>query len=389
MQDRKLVTNYLFDQYKDDLEYFYNELKKHPVFIRKPDVLKDFQAHYDSIIQNKDCNTYEKLAECATDLTMFFQDGHTNIELPYTENDEYIYLPCEWENNYSDKLLLVEGVQGISPGAEVISIENLSIAEVIQQLEKIIPHENRYWVKSRMIHHAYSNYHMFSALNLHRLFGKKDSYKIEFCENGEVISRMLFLTKYEGNPTFRDEERPFYYEIVNGNIVVHIDACICDQRYLDFLQEVAITCEEEHIQRMILDLSKNGGGTTNVIEEFIAYTHTDKYIMYSVLDYSCGLEEVLADRHCEIVNEKKETLFPKDIQLQVGYDTFSSARTFAVTLIDNNIVTLMEGCSGGKPNSYGAPRRGVLPNSNMRYRVSTRLFLRPDTTKDRDECIKK
>lgn len=105
---------------------------------------------------------------------------------------------------------------------------------------------------------------------------------------------------------------------------------------------------------MLLDLSRIIGGTTEVIDRFIAYTHAEKYRQYAVFDYSEGYEKILFDRNTEIFNHRNDQLFPADIRLKVSCDTFSSARTFAVTLIDNGIAVLEDGCSGGKPDSYGA-----------------------------------
>ncbi len=129
------------------------------------------------------------------------------------------------------------------------------------------------------------------------------------------------------------------------------------------------------------------GGTTDVIDRFIAYTHAEKYRQYAVFDYSEGYEKILSVRNVELINHRNDKLFPTDIRLKVSYDTFSSARTFAVTLIDNGIAVLEDGCSGGKPDSYGAPIRGVLPDSRIRFRVSTRYFMRPDGMRDGEEAV--
>ena len=80
---------------------------------------------------------------------------------------------------------------------------------------------------------------------------------------------------------------------------------------------------------------------------------------------------------------------------ETGCDTIETItqdvidNTFAVTLIDNNIAKLLEGCSGGKPNSFGAPIKDYLPVSKIKFRVSTRYFMRPDSTRDSEESIGK
>lgn len=373
--------------YKNDLDYLYNALKKHPFFIRAQSKQSDFQLYYETLLQNNPCNNFEELILFSSKLTSFFNDGHTNIEVPYSKNDKCIHLPCEWGNNHNDKLFLAQNIYGVSAKSEIVKIEHLSLTELIDKMMEMIPHENRYLVKSRMIHYPYLNYHVFSSLNLGRIFGKKDSYRIDFLEKGELITRMISIDKYNDYPSFNEETDPFYYEIVDSTIFVYIDSCINNQNYQDFLQEVAMICDKNRVQHMVLDLSKNMGGTTSVIEAFISYTHATSYRPYSTIDYSCGTENIIEDRGSKRIISPKEYLFPEDIQVKVGYDTFSAARTFAVTLIDNGIAKLIEGCSGGKPNSFGAPIKDHLPISKIKFRVSTRYFLRPDGTRDSEECI--
>ena len=67
----------------------------------------------------------------------------------------------------------------------------------------------------------------------------------------------------------------------------------------------------------------------------------------------------------------------------VSHDTFSSARTFAVTLKDNGIATKITGSpTGGKPNSFGMPQRFKTPNYGIPFRVSRCLFMRPNAIGD-------
>lgn len=67
--------------------------------------------------------------------------------------------------------------------------------------------------------------------------------------------------------------------------------------------------------------------------------------------------------------------------------TFSSARTFAVTLKDNEIATIIGEPTGGKPCSYGMPKKAETPNFKIRFRVSGALFLRPNAELDAEETL--
>ncbi|HJD23041.1 MAG TPA: hypothetical protein H9694_02730 [Firmicutes bacterium] len=67
--------------------------------------------------------------------------------------------------------------------------------------------------------------------------------------------------------------------------------------------------------------------------------------------------------------------------------TFSSARTFAVTLRDSGLAKIAGAVMGGVPNSCGLPRRFRTPEGGYPFRVSTSLFLRPDSRRDHEASL--
>ena len=55
-------------------------------------------------------------------MTIYFKDGHTNIEIPYSENDNCPFLPCDWKDSYADRLVVGESCYEILQGAEIVSV---------------------------------------------------------------------------------------------------------------------------------------------------------------------------------------------------------------------------------------------------------------------------
>lgn len=102
-----------------------------------------------------------------------------------------------------------------------------------------------------------------------------------------------------------------------------------------------------------------------------------------MIDYSKGTAEWITKRTETVRNKGYAKRFDLDIHCRAGHDTFSSARTFAVTLKDNGMAKRILGMpTGGKPNSFGMPQRFKTPNYCVRFRVSRCLFLRPDSSAD-------
>lgn len=365
--------------YAKDLRQLYNALCKHPLFIREPKQAPYFDALYHALHSPK---SLASLVDSATALTIFFQDGHTNIELPYLKTDLCLPFPCHWEGN---KLILAGSYLGISAGAEISAVEGLPVSALVTAMCAYIPHENIYLVKSRMVNYPYKNYHLFSEYTLSRLFSKKKSYQVTFLQGASSITTMCSLVPYDGFLSFFDTDNFISYQISGQTAYLALDACIENEKFHYTLKTLAAECNHRKIKTLVLDLSKNMGGSSAVIDELISYIDIDSYRRYEMINYCSGIPQTITDRTIRIQNHKKPILFPPNIICKVSHNTFSSARTLAVTLKDNGIAKIIGAPTGGKPSSFGMPRKEILPRSGIRYRVSQCIFLRPDITLDQ-EC---
>lgn len=373
------------NDYKSDLEFLYSELMKHPAFIRNEKDPEEFLRIFE---KNKEgiCDL-DSFVDALTNMVMFFEDGHTNIELPYTSDDRCLNLKCGWNEKNCDELLVEEGDGDIPQGARILKIEDTSIEELINRSAQWIPHENIYLVKSRMVHYPYRNYHLFSEMNLKKLFGAKEKYAVDLLVNGEKVTKSFALENYNGVADFIPDEEFLSYEVQGDKIIMHLNSCICNDEYRNTLRKMAELCTSQNIKTFVLDLSKNMGGDSSVIGEFLEYTRARRYRLYEMTDYSSGEEHINSDRDKEIENKKQNNLFPRNMICKISHDTFSSARTFAITLLDNGIAKICGLPMGGCPNSYGMPRKTQLPNSKIRFRVSRAYFRRPDSDKDNENKV--
>lgn len=216
--------------FKGDLLFLYQELLHHPLLIRERSKREQFDELYHKVYPVTD---FDSLISAATALTLFFEDGHTNIELPYTAKDLCIPIPCEWDG---DRLVLTASYREIPVGSEILAIEDVPIPELVEKLAGRIPHENIFLVKSRMIHYPYRNYHLFSDLNLRRLFSAKRSYQVSFSGNHTVNCP---LAPYRGYPCFEADRLPLSSEIVDNRLILHLNACVYNDDYLKSLENAA------------------------------------------------------------------------------------------------------------------------------------------------------
>ncbi|MCM1187775.1 MAG: S41 family peptidase [bacterium] len=364
---------------REDFRFLYAALLKHPSFFDGTQKERDFTRLYESK-KEKVCS-YDSLIDAGTELTVFFRDGHTNLEVPYSIGDPCIPFRLEWTEQ-GGLILDGKGYEEIPANARIAAVNGVTVENLISLMLERIPHENRYLVMSRMILYPYQNYHLFSERSLKYLFGAKDSYDVSFSVNGETVKKRCGLKEYDGFLDF-DEDGGFAdYEIQGQRMIFRLKACRYDENYRAMLETMAWLCRERQITSFVLDLSRNMGGNSAVIDEFISYTDVDYFRRYEMIDYSSGEARQISSRRELVKNRKKPFCFPKELLCRVSCHTFSSARTFAVTLKDNGIARIIGTNTGGKPDSYGLPVKLQMPESKLRFRVSTSRFLRPDEQRE-------
>lgn len=93
-------------EYKMDLEYLYFTLQKHPLLLTNEYKRMCFEQLY--LNQKNKKYDYESFINTATELTTFFQDGHTNIEIPYMSKDRCLRLKCCWSEKDNNAFILME-----------------------------------------------------------------------------------------------------------------------------------------------------------------------------------------------------------------------------------------------------------------------------------------
>lgn len=373
------------NDYQEDLGYLYSELRKHPAIIVDEKKKTELEALY--LAKEETVCDYDSFIDAATKLTGYFQDGHTNIEIPYTSADLCLKLKGRWGGENCEELILEKAYEDIPEKTRIICVEGMPIQEVIEALAERIPHENLYLVKSRMVQYPYQNYHIFSEMNLKRLFGYKKRYTVTFAVDDKLIKKDIPLMPYDGFLEFLPDDEFLTYEIVGDTAIMHLNTCICNEEYRRTLKELANICNTQNINTFVLDLSENMGGDSSVIDEFIKYTRTKKYCRYGMIDFSSGEAKEVTNRADVVWNQQYDLLLPERICCKVSCNTFSSARTFAVTLKDNGMATICGTPTGGKPNSYGMPKKMTMPKTGIRFRVSRACFLRPDSNGDEEIAL--
>lgn len=325
-------------------------------------------------------------------LTALPGDGHTNLEIPYHANTLCLPLAVRW---IKGELTVMRDYEFLRQGDRLQAICGISINDYLGQLSRWLSHENQYLLLGRTTCYPQENHHLFSALNLQAVFGFCQQYELEAKRDEKQISGALAPAPFSAvadsfdNPGFTDGKSIRTYYGHNGAAFC-LDANRDSPEFRDELDRFFRTVTRQGIHRILLDLGRNLGGTDAVINTFLGYLAIDTYRGYGMKRRAEGGGIAFIRPRGEQIrlNHPADTpLYTGQLLCAVSPLTFSSARTMAVTLRDNNLATIVGEPTGGRPTSYGLPRRFTTPGLHIPFRVSTCEFQRPNAAQDDENSL--
>ena len=249
-------------------------------------------------------------------------DGHTSVQSGRG--------PVAWTRlpirlrKFSDGLRVVAIARGreTALGAEVSAVGGVPIDEAWRRVASIVAHEN----ESALAAFAPGDFEvpfLLHGLGLapdgaHASFRVRDdaTYWIQWVES----SQLLYL---QFNSCRNDAAKPF----------------------ADFCAELFAEADAHEVERLVVDLRRNGGGDSTVI---------------APLFQGLGARRRL---------RRKGHLF-----VAIGPGTFSSAMMNAIQMRAGYGALLVGEPTGGKPNAYGEVKGFELPHSKLLVQYSTKYF---------------
>lgn len=156
--------------------------------------------------------------------------------------------------------------------------------------------------------------------------------------------------------------------------------------------------KEKNIQNLIIDVRGNGGGNSLVGDEIIHYLPVGRYPYYGVeaklskksrmqRGYIRTKGRVSYNPGEKFNKQVKDLLFHGQVYVLVDEDTFSSANWIGVIFQDAGLGTIIGEPTGNNPNSYGDVLQFQLPNSQIRYQISMKKWIRPDQSRNHEDTL--
>ena len=360
-----LDTRLSSEQAQKDLKYVYDTVRaKHPLFLIDDGAEKRFGDVYIKLrreLMDKDSVTVKELWEKSAELVCTLDDAHTIVTVSGTE---YVNGGNEISKAYNDGTL--------------VSIDGISADSMKEHFKKVFPCEPQV--------SFYADY----------MFGVVLEYGSWLTLLGADVSDGIDVVIGENAKHFdMTDEEPARkqlelcsYKIDKENSlgVFTLNRCEMSAEYTDRLSEFFSAVRDNNIGNIAVDLRSNGGGTTEVINEFLRYINISDYKLFGGTDIRIG-GNLISYRDEITPNKHVENAFDGNVYVLTSQYTFSSAMDFATVIQDNGIGEVIGEIPGNMPTAYGDKLSFQLPESKLLLGVSYKKFYRVDIDKSEEPLI--
>jgi len=350
-----------------DLKYVFDTVSaNHPALLTDGNAENEFNSSYVKLrreLMSKDSVTVTELWEKSAELVCTLDDAHTIVTVHGTE---YVSGGDEISDAYESGTL--------------VSIDGISADSMKEHFKKVFPYEPQV--------SFYADYMFGVALEYGSwltLLGADVSDGIDVVFGGNNEAKHFDMTD---EPPERKQLELCSYKIDKENSlgIFTLNRCEMSQEYTDRLSEFFGAVRDNNIGNIAVDLRSNGGGTTEVINEFLRYINISDYKLFGGTDIRIG-GNLISYRDEITPNKPVDNAFDGRVYVLTSQYTFSSAMDFATVIQDNGIGKVIGEIPGNMPTAYGDKRGFQLPESKLVLSVSYKKFYRVDINKSEEPLI--
>jgi C-terminal processing protease CtpA/Prc len=322
-------------------------------------------------------------------------DGHTHLLSMQNEHNRFIDVPLIWLQGG----LYVSNDRGpFRQTDRIVEIGGKGIETLFQELRQLIPAENDYFRRQTAGQNINREEYLDYLGVVHN-----DGVEIRVLRGKDEFSIITPL-KPKAEPKVDDSKRPWVGYEVDKELslgVFYLDACRYNETYKKKVRAFFTEISKQNISNIAIDVRRNGGGSSQVIVEFLRYLNIGKYKWFGMdVRFSKAIKQMgifrrsrgyKTDRRPNIQRNQKEQqshlLFNGNIYVLTSTQTFSSGNWFAVVVRDNNLGTVIGEPTGNAPSSYGDSPSFQMPKTGFKFTVSIKKWTRPDKSSDLEDSL--
>ncbi|RMF72378.1 MAG: hypothetical protein D6738_11385 [Acidobacteria bacterium] len=353
----------------------------------------------------------------AARLAASFGDGHTGVMLPVEEfrrardrGERWFPLEVDAFGPRGLRVLAAhEAEDRLAPGSWITRIGRHPADELFAQLMAEMSGEME----------SYRAFQLLRSFNvLLWANGIEAPFEVDVLVPGENATRTLHLegvtwdrlTGAEG--ARRDDDQDFRFERLAGDIgYLELRRMRGFRAFTAFLEHTFRDIRERPVRGLVIDLRRNGGGSTAIGDALLAYITDRPYRMIARMELKASrrkkewlesqfipralrwlpllylqrdVRRVWSARDGSLVTWEIDPRPPEENPLRyrgpvcvlIGPQTFSSAQKLANAIKDYRLATLIGQETGGIPNAFGEAYDFRLPNTRLVARASTKRYVR-------------
>jgi hypothetical protein len=308
-------------------------------------------------------------------------DAHTTVALP--RSGERVDLPLVW---LAEGPVVTADTAALRRGDRLVALAGVAAGELLRRVASVVSAENGHWVR----HHAPSLLADRGAL---AALGIDAALPVRARVERDGTERDVELGAAAPPPRAkRPEWVRFTIDAERSLGVFTLDRCTVDEQYRRTLADFFAAVRERKVRRIAIDLRENGGGNSQVANEFLRHLGVHEYRDFSGdVRWSAPVFAQRGGRGAPRVelakpqrrrNARVDEPFGGEVLVLIGPGTFSSGTWFATVLRDNDLARLVGEPTGGAPSGYGDVLSFTLPESGASHTVSWKRWIRPDPARD-------
>ena len=350
--EKKYIAKEREQQWINDITYLEEALPKvHPnLFFKQSEDY--FIEALEALKEKVSLYTDEEINLEMSQIVASMGDSHTGVNIGVETKypialywyDEGIYI-VDTSKDYQDILY-----------SRMISLNDKPIEEVANSLRCFFGGANEQWFKNQVMYYINSN-----AILKYVGAIEEDEIQLKVEKADGTIQEIKMLPEENGNIQLIENESiykiPFYkthpyenywYEYLPEEKIMYVNYSsaseMLDKPFEIFTDEVFNAIETQEVERLVLDLRLNQGGSDLVFRPFLKRL-------------------------------KKSTLNAEDkLYVVMGRKTYSAGLNTVINIQKATHATIIGEASGGRPNHYGDVKVFSLPNSQIKVRCSTKFL---------------
>lgn len=348
--------------WKSDLSFLVGQLKArhpNPFTIVSETEFDDKVADLDKRI---DGLTDKEVTFELMELVASIGDGHTLIA-PDMQSFRFFPINVRW---FEDGVFVraIERKHRNLVGAKLVAVNDVPVDKIVEGFKKFLSHDNDWGVR-KLIDKQFQTLEYLERAGVFKASEKatfhfekgNQQHSVELdAVDMSAARRIRFVNPYAAglmkkslflDLLIKDEQKmPFWNEWIPDHNLVYFkyNQCRNPEQFAKLVASTAAFIEQNDVQKFVLDLRDNAGGSSLVFKPLLEYLLSN-----------------------DSLNQKGK-LF-----VIIGRDTFSSAMFATCEMRQTNAIFVGEP-TGAKPNHFGEVKSFQLPSSGLTVFHSTKYF---------------